>query len=67
MEKGLQYTKMEINIKEISKKDNEVVLEVTPSIVILCMKEIGEIMPSMDLENFSGTINFSSKANFRMD
>ena len=37
------------------------------SIDTLDMKENGEIMLSMDLDNSSGTINFFFKENFKMD
>ena len=45
----------------------EVVLEVTNLIVTSDMKVIGVTMHSMDLENYSGTMNFSFRANFRTD
>ena len=45
----------------------EVVLEVTNLIVTSDMKVIGVTMRSMDLENYSGTMSFSFRENFRMD
>ena len=67
MEKEEQPTKMEIGMMENSKEGRDVVGEVMSSTDISGMKVTGVTMPSMDLENYSGTMNFFSRVNSKTD